>query len=389
VGLHPAAGSAAARMTGIPLIAGRGHRGHAPRYEVQGGRRLPNFDHVDRIERIVAELDMLGGFELYSPREHGTEPVLAVHDPALLSFLELASAHAAASEEELIFGDTFLHEGLRDQLPLRNDGLGFNGLFGRYCLDTITGVTPATLDAALESVDVAVTAAEDVAAGAPLAVALTRPPGHHVSRSLFGGGCFLNNTAIAAELLRRWAHDRVAILDVDVHHGNGSQALFYDRDDVLFASIHADPAGQFPFFLGFADERGSGAGEGYNLNGMLPADARLDGYRSVLEPALNSVAAYRPDVLVVSLGVDGHEQDPCRAARLATEDFRRIGSDIGALRVPAVVVLEGGYALDVLGPSVAGWLEGFTESFPAATAGAAAIAETSSHAPAGNDGGSR
>lgn len=357
MGVHPAAGEPPARMT-VPVITGRGHEGHAPYVEVQGGRRIQGLDRIDRIDRIVTELRRRRGFELREPRHYGAGAVERVHDSELLAFLDLASDRAEEGEEGLLFADTFMHASLLEESRAAVDGLGFKGLFGRYCLDTITGVGPGTYSAALEAADAALTGAEEVHLGAPLVVALTRPPGHHVSANLFGGGCFLNNAALATEFLRDSGRETVAVLDLDVHHGNGTQSIFYERADVLFVSVHASPAEHFPLFLGFPDETGAGAGAGWNLNLVLPVDADLMTYRRRLAVGLDAIADFEPDVLVVSLGVDTHREDPSQAARLESDDYERIGADVAELGLPTLVLLEGGYNLDVIGPSVVNWLEG-------------------------------
>ena len=356
MGVHAGHGKSAAVQV-IPLITGRGHEGYAPYAEVQRGRRLPGFDQPERIDVILAELDRRGGYERRDPEAHGEDLVRRVHDDGMLAFLRLATNRAGAGEEGLLFADTFLHPGAREVVA--DSKLGFHGQFGKYCLDTITSLGPATLDAALESVDCALTAAELVDAGSPLAVALTRPPGHHSSAAHFGGGTYLNNAAIATESLLEQGHDRVAVLDLDIHHGNGSQSIFYRRDDVLVTSVHADPAEHYPFFLGFEDEVGTERGRGYNLNLVLDPEAAITPYLWRLDSALSAISDFAADVLVVSLGVDGHRRDPAQAATLETSDFSRIGAAVADLALPTLALLEGGYAIEVVGPSVAGWLDGF------------------------------
>lgn len=345
-------------MTDIPLIAGRGHAGFAPQVEVQGGRRLPAFDRVGRIDVILDELDRRGGYSRYEPEHYGLEPVLAVHERGMVEFLEEADRRAGEGADGMLFADTFLHRRLREYLAGEPD-LGFQGRFGRYCYDTICGISPGTYAAAIEAAGCALTAADSVIGGGALAVALTRPPGHHASARLFGGGTYLNNAAVTAEFLCSQGRARVALLDVDIHHGNGSQAIFYERGDVMFASVHAEPTENYPFFVGFADERGAAAGEGANVNVPLPSNPGIDEYLRSLALALEKLDGFDADALVVSLGLDGHEDDPVQAASLATADFGRVGAAVGELGLPTVAVLEGGYALDSLGASIAEWLEGF------------------------------
>lgn len=210
------------------------------------------------------------------------------------------------------------------------------------------------------SANVALSGARVVLEGKERAVfSLCRPPGHHAGTDFYGGYCFVNNAAIAAQYLRDNGAARVAILDVDYHHGNGTQAIFYDRADVSYVSIHADPSTDFPYFLGYADETGAGAGEGYNHNLPLPRGTGWEVYQEALEAALGTVAALRPDALVVSLGVDTFDGDPLSGFRLTTSDLARLGQRIAAAGLPSLLVFEGGYALDALGANVVSFLTGY------------------------------
>ena len=199
-------------------------------------------------------------------------------------------------------------------------------------------------------------------AGARAAFALCRPPGHHAARDLYGGYCFLNNAAIAAQYLRDHGAARVAILDVDFHHGNGTQDIFYDRADVLFVSLHGDPAEAFPYFSGYADETGAGAGSGCNLNFPLPRATEFAAWRAALETGLARIRAFGPDALVVSLGVDTYAGDPISFFRLQSSDFTAYGGLIASCRVPTVFVLEGGYAVAEVGVNVVNVLAGFEQA---------------------------
>jgi acetoin utilization deacetylase AcuC-like enzyme len=229
---------------------------------------------------------------------------------------------------------------------------------GSYGSDTATPIARGTFEAAQAAVNVALSAAEAIQSGAPAAFALTRPPGHHASADLYGGYCYFNNIAIAAQWLAERGV-RPAIVDVDYHHGNGTQAIFYKRHDVLFVSIHADPAFAFPHFLGFADERGEGAGEGCNLNLPLPRFTAWPAYAATLTHALARVRDFAPDVLLVSLGLDTFEADPISHFRLKREDYFRLGEAIAAMRKPTLFAFEGGYNLEALGEITANVLEGF------------------------------
>ena len=192
----------------------------------------------------------------------------------------------------------------------------------------------------------------------PCAFALCRPPGHHAGRDYLGGYCYLNSAAItAAEAAHRGR--RVAILDIDYHHGNGTQDIFYDSGDVLFASLHADPSMDYPFYWGHADERGEGAGEGKTINLPLPRGTRIDTYLAALETACSAVAAHGTDLLVLSYGADTFEDDPISHFKLREEDYAVIGSRVAELSTPTIVIMEGGYAIDALGRNVSSLLSGF------------------------------
>ena len=224
--------------------------------------------------------------------------------------------------------------------------------------DTACPIAAHTWDSAYWSAQTALSAADLVAGGARAVYALCRPPGHHAFGDLAGGFCFLNNSAIAAERLRA-AGLRPAILDIDVHHGNGTQGIFYARRDVLTVSIHADPAGFYPFFWGHAAERGEGAGQGYNLNLPLPRGTGDAPWLDTLGVALARISAFAPDVLVLALGLDAHEADPYQGLAVTTPGFTRIAARIAALGLPTVIVQEGGYLSEHLGPNLTAFLGGF------------------------------
>jgi acetoin utilization deacetylase AcuC-like enzyme len=215
-----------------------------------------------------------------------------------------------------------------------------------------------TWEAVRASQDVALTAAEVVACGASV-FALCRPPGHHAGPRFAGGYCYLNNAAIGAERLREAGAARVSVLDIDYHHGNGTQAIFYARGDVQVVNIHADPMTEYPYFLGHADERGAGDGEGCNLNLPLPPGTGFAAWGAALEIGCAAIADFRPDALVVSLGVDTFRGDPISRFRLETSDYRAVGRRIRALGLPTLFVMEGGYAVEAIGVNAVGVLEGF------------------------------
>jgi acetoin utilization deacetylase AcuC-like enzyme len=229
---------------------------------------------------------------------------------------------------------------------------------GAYCFDKATPIVKGTWSAAREAVNIALSAADAVHNGERGAFALTRPPGHHASGDVYGGYCYLNNVAVAAQWLRDKGR-RPAILDVDYHHGNGTQAIFYRRNDVFFVSIHADPSFAFPLFLGYADEKGEGAGEGKNINFPLPRQTAWPDYLQVLDRALAAVKDFGADVMLVSLGLDTFEGDPMCRFKIRTEDYLRMGEAIGRAGLPCVFVFEGGYNTELLGVNTVNVLEGF------------------------------
>jgi acetoin utilization deacetylase AcuC-like enzyme len=242
----------------------------------------------------------------------------------------------------------------RDRVPT-----GLHARLGYYAFDAGSPIVSGTWQAARAAAHCALTAADLVASGERSAYALCRPPGHHAGRGMFGGYCFLNNAALAAQRLRDAGMPRVAVLDVDYHHGNGTQDIFWERDDVPFVSIHGDPETEYPFFLGHADERGAGPGEGCNHNFPLPRGTDWTRYSATLDEALRRIDAHAPQALVVSLGVDIFEGDPISSFRLGAGDFPKLGTRIAALGLPTVLVQEGGYAVAEIGDNVAAVLEAF------------------------------
>ena len=333
------------------------HLEHAPKEEFEGGRLSPAVEVPARAERVKAEIERRKLGPIVAPGAFGDGPILAVHDGALVTFL--AGAHARWRkrwpESEQAIPSTWPGRRLRD----RRDG-EIEAALGSWCFDAATPIVKGTWAAARAAVDVALSAAEAVHDGEHAAFALTRPPGHHAASDLFGGYCYLNNVAIAAQ----WFADkglRPAILDVDYHHGNGTQAIFYRRADVLFTSIHADPSFAYPHFLGFADERGEGAGEEANVNYPLPMFTDWSGYAPALDAALARVKDFGADVLLVSLGLDTFENDPISRFKLRSADYLRMGERIAAHGLPALFVFEGGYDIDALAGITANVLEGFAQ----------------------------
>jgi acetoin utilization deacetylase AcuC-like enzyme len=332
------------------------HLGHVPAEEFEAGRLTPAVERPERAEavRIAIEARALG--PILPPKEFGLEPARRAHDPALVEFLgEAFQAWRAAYGEDAA-----------QALPSRWPAPGMQARrapdiesrLGGFVFDAGTPIMKGTWEAARMAANVALSAAEAIRAGDKSAFALTRPPGHHAAADVFGGFCYLNNMAIAAQYLSE-AGLRPAILDVDYHHGNGTQAIFYARDDVYFCSIHADPNYAFPHFLGFADERGAGAGEEKNLNLPMPAGTDWPRYAEAFAAARKGVEAFAPDVLLVSLGLDTFIDDPIARFRLRSEDYLKLGAAIAELKRPTLFVFEGGYNVEMLGVNTVNVLEGF------------------------------
>jgi acetoin utilization deacetylase AcuC-like enzyme len=346
-------------LEAVPVFTSTKHFGHAPSVEVIGGAVVPSIDSVERVEVIERALERERGYRFEPPQTHGDAPILAVHSSELLDFLAHAwERHSAGRPDgtDLLIADTFLHERLRAGLGPPVGRPRSAGAMGAFTFDTIAAIGPQTYSAARASVDLALSAVDALLAGAPAVLGLTRPGGHHATADLFGGGTFLNNCAIAAQRLLDLGLNRVAILDLDYHHGNGTQSIFYDRGEALFASIHASPAEAYPFHIGWEEERGSGAGEGATINVLLPADTPGPAYLDLLAPLLEDIAGFDPDALIVGLGLDTHVDDPFAGA-LRTPDYGLIGAAVGALGIPTVALLEGGYNLEGVGAGVA-WMEG-------------------------------
>jgi acetoin utilization deacetylase AcuC-like enzyme len=341
------------------------HRAHDPKVETYLGVPVPANETPARADAIVAALSADGGFELTEPTDHGTAPILAVHDAGLLRFLEEAwseSVHQAIDREFLV-ADTYptrsMFAGMSDELVVaRPEPTAIGGRVGWWGLDSSNPLVAGSYDAARGAVDVALTAADLVLGGEKVAYGLCRPPGHHAAAAMAGGYCFLNNAAIAAHAIAESTGERVAILDVDVHHGNGTQQIFWRRSDVLYASLHADPRRLYPFFLGHADEIGEGPGRGANLNLPQPLRADDSTYLADLDRALEWIDQSTGSVVVVSLGFDTYERDPIGDLALTTAGYHEMGRRVGALGRRLVVLQEGGYFVPDLGANALAWLRG-------------------------------
>ena len=340
-------------MPGMLTVYSEDHRLHRGRAELINGKLVPSFECPERADTILRAVTPIT--QVTGPSEFGLDPVRRVHSEDFLTFLENAwSMWTAAGRDWDALPLAWPVRGMRQIEPDHIDGK-----LSYFSFDAGTPITAGTWQAATTAANVALTGADHLVHGAGAAFSLCRPPGHHAASDYYGGYCFLNNAAIAAQFLLDNRLTRVAILDVDYHHGNGTQSIFYERDDVLFLSIHGDPKQEYPFFLGRADETGRGPGEGHNHNFPLPWGTGAGPWFEALDRCCTLVADYRADGIVVSLGVDTYACDPISEFKLQTDDYPIIGQKIAALGMPTLFVLEGGYAVDELGVNVAGVLSGF------------------------------
>jgi acetoin utilization deacetylase AcuC-like enzyme len=308
--------------------------------------------YAETAARAKSILSAIGTAE--RPHDHGEAPILRVHPADYLDFLKSAHRDWVAAGRE---GDAFPYAfPVVRRRPLSLERI--DARLGRFAMDACSPIASGTWDAAYWNAQTALSALATVLADDSSAFALCRPPGHHAGADYVGGYCYLNTAAIAAEAAIAAGKPRIAILDVDYHHGNGTQDIFYARGDVLFISIHADPATDYPFYWGHADESGEGEGEGATLNLPLPRGTTLAGFGRALDAALDRIAAYAPDLLICSYGADTYAGDPISHFSIETDDYAVIGRRIASLRLPTLIVMEGGYAVDALGENVAAFLSG-------------------------------
>lgn len=329
---------------------------HAPDNFVIRGVRQPNKEVPERSELMLSALGD-AGYEVSEPEEFGLAPLKAVHTERYLDFLE--NGHG----EWAVLADS-APEIIPNAFPV-NPHAGYPsaivGRAGFHMGDLACPINAGTWAAARGAANAALTATKQVRRGARAAYALCRPPGHHAFGDRAAGFCFLNNAAIAAQYARDQGDERVAILDVDVHHGNGTQDIFYDRPDVFFASLHGDPAEFYPFFWGYADQTGEGAGEGFTANYPMPLGSGEVVFLESLNNAIARIADFAPDLLVVSLGIDISINDPYAAFKVTAEGFSAIGQMIENAGYPTVILQEGGYVAPDLGTNMVRVIEAFSE----------------------------
>jgi acetoin utilization deacetylase AcuC-like enzyme len=349
----------------MPVLWSARHRLHEPGGEVWVGVRTPGTEIPERAERIRAEL-VRQGARIVAAEEHPDDLALRLHDPGLTGYLASAwdeweaAGLTADPGQDRVVPYVFAHPGLLGDLePTTPEAASARA--GRFAYDTMTLIGPGTWHAVRAALDVAIAAADAVRAGEHAAYALCRPPGHHATRTAFGGSCYLNNAAAAAARLRDGARGAVAVIDIDAHHGNGTQSIFYEQPEVLVGSVHVDPgAGWFPHFLGFAEEVGTGPGVAANRNLPLAPGSGDDAWLSAIEDLVEW--AGEATELVVALGVDAAGGDPESPLQVTAAGFRKAGRALGALGLPTVFVQEGGYDLEAIGPLVYEVLAGFEDS---------------------------
>lgn len=335
------------------------HRKHFPQAELSGGQFVTPYERPSRVEYVLRRLKDRGFATPLAPDAPDMTVLRGLCDPGYLTFLETCWDDwvAEGMAGEIIAGN-FPARRMQTTRPPRN----IDGKVGYYSLASETAITAGTWEAALSSMASAQAAQRAVAAGARAGFALCRPPGHHATADMYGGYCFINNAAIVAQMFRDQGAGRVAVLDIDFHHGNGTQDIFYDRGDVFFASLHGAPEDAFPYFLGYADETGIGAGDGATANYPMPPGTAYGPWAEALDHALARIRAYGAEALVLSLGVDAYKDDPISFFKLDSPDFMDAGRRIGRLGLPTVICMEGGYAIEAVGINTVNVLEGFNDA---------------------------
>jgi acetoin utilization deacetylase AcuC-like enzyme len=338
------------------------HALHNPDRELRFGTATKGFEVARRAEIIAAALREDPDFELGTVGTFGRDCIDRVHAPSMVDWLEEAWRECRPySEFDEIIPDVFRHSGFDEPEITARDPASPMARLGYYSFDTMTPIVEGTYEASRSAVDVAMTALENTLITGDASYGLCRPPGHHASVSMIGGYCFFNNAAIAASEMARRLNGPVAIVDVDFHHGNGTQSIFYGRDDVFYASLHGSPDRAFPYFLGYSEESGSGRGEGWNHNVELPMGCSDREYMDLLNGVLDVVSHKGVVGAVVSLGVDTFENDPISDLGLTKDAYFPMGRAVAALDLPTVVVQEGGYEQRELGVNVRSFLRGLDD----------------------------
>lgn len=330
------------------------HKKRDAKTELLGGQLIPPFEKPSRMDFILDRIHSQGLGDVMAPRDFGLDPILKIHDSDYVKFLEnVWQEWTDAGMKGEAIAASWPARRMQQRCPTDIDGK-----LGYYALAAETSITSGTWDAARASANVALEAASRLTQESSV-FALCRPPGHHAALDMYGGYCFFNNAAIAAQSLLDQGAERIAILDVDFHHGNGTQDIFYKRSDVLFVSIHGQPEDAFPHFLGYEDETGIEEGSGFNQNFALPPGTQFSPWRDCLKRAMECISKYQPDALIVSLGTDTFEKDPISFFKLTSDDFTTYGADLAQIDLPTLFVMEGGYAVEEIGINTVNVLQGF------------------------------
>lgn len=331
------------------------HNLHSGLLDPRGDNWTESSECPARANNVAAAIRESGLGEIIAPQVFDDNKYLRIHSPDYLAFLKSVWDEWVASNEKGANArpDTFVGAGMRHA-----DTECVVGKLGRYSFDSTSPFVAGSWQAIQTSANIALTGAELIRGDDRIAFAACRPPGHHATETYCGGYCYLNNNSLAAQSLLDGGASRVAILDVDYHHGNGTQSIFYSRNDVLTISLHADPGVEYPYFLGYADEPGEGHGHGFNVNYPLPFGTAWNSYEKALADALDQVVRFSPDALVVALGLDTFAGDPTTYFEITTDDFTRMGETIARLKLPTLVVLEGGYSVDWIGRNTVNFLTG-------------------------------
>jgi len=350
---------------------------HQPPFDIYNGMHIPHFDTPERAKAIITALSSLkdtDDVEIVEPKEFGMPFIYSVHDEEYIGYLKKISEKMEQKPSVLIpeIVDTDTQKVNIKQYPAFTYPSAFphgrnprstsrQGDQGIFAFDTLTPIMANTYDLALNSAYIALTGADLLAQGKSLVYSLCRPPGHHAESKRMGGYCYLNNASLAARFLLEKTQKKVVILDIDAHHGNGTQDIFYDSSDVFYISLHGDPSQTPPFYSGYADEKGKGKGYGYNLNIPLPKGSEGDKYLERIDFAISKIKEFMPGYLIVSLGFDGYIHEPLHVFNLTTACYEQIANRIGKLNIPTLSVQEGGYFTKDLSLNIYTYLKSLSE----------------------------
>jgi len=350
-------------MKEIPVIYSPETFRHQPQYEINKGKRLPNAESVKRAQVILHSLRKCGFANINISFIAGLPWIEQVHEAKYLKYLQETSANIDKLVPDQAIEDgeiKALFPSIFPYSPLNKAG-GPDHQMGLFAFDTYTPIMKETFLAAVESASCAASGAYLLTKGEHFAYALCRPPGHHAENDKMGGYCYINNCAVAAQFLKDHGAKKVAIFDIDVHHGNGIQSYGYHRSDILYVSIHGSPATTYPYFSGYEDEIGQGEGEGTNYNFPLPPGVNEEKYHQIAQKSLKIISEYRPDYLIVATGFDTHTSDPFHTFDLTTPYFAKLGKVIADINLPTLIVQEGGYGVEILGENVVSFLSGLID----------------------------